>query len=178
MNRKCTARILNLDRIIPQWRDYVAGFYDPPSYAATDVLILGISLPDFHFGDGEKEVLSFYSRFMDYGSIHTFICCHNYSDLSLVNGNGLEGTEADICVRKMSTFSTDLPYTGTLLYHPVASYSPYQRRDGILLARMLQSWGEGQHPCQGGPLYRPDIGIGSLAMKRGYAHFHYTKEEE
>lgn len=176
MNTKATVRILNLDHIIPGWRDFSAGFYTPPTNNSADMLVLGVDLAEFHFADEEKEVLSYFSRFMDHGGVHIFILCRQYKYLNTRPNAGMQDSECDLCIRKLAPLApSDLRYTGTILYDEGYHFHHDTFRNALLFTRMLHDWGAGIDPCASVPDYTVLAARECKALSRGYMHFHFPR---
>lgn len=184
MNRKVTARILNLDSTIIGWRDYAEGLYTPPTTDSSDLLIIGVTdLPGKYYPwRNIRKTMDFYAGYMPQGAICLAFLAISEFDLFGDEEAKLPGPLYDV-VKHFSGYETDLGYYGVILYQNQEmslknADREYRKDHRLVLAQMLHDAannhgvsGVYQCPTMTSNVYHS---VASLAKGNGFAYFAFN----
>lgn len=187
MNRKVTARILNMDSTIIGWKEYAEGFYDPPTTNSSYLLFIGITdvLDSWYPWVKIKETMDYYSQYMDQGSICLFFLATSPNDLF---GDIEKGWQARVykAIKYFSDYKTDLGYYGTIIYSDQTKYEKEEkekRKDPRLVITQMLYDAANNHGASGAyssPILTSGVyhSVASIAEKNGFAHFVFSPNFE
>lgn len=177
-----------MDSTIIGWRDYVEGFYSPPTTDSSNLLLIGVTdLTGRHYPLKKiKETMDFYSQYMTQGTICLLFLTVSEFDLFGDEKAHVPGG-VYTAIKYFSDYETELGYYGTILYQNHDGFlkdtgREYRKDHRLVLAQMLHDAannhtvsGVYQCPTMTSNVYHS---VASLAEGNGFAHFAFSPNFE